>query len=486
VIILSGVLVVLAFALLLAGVLFGNSGTEVVGLDGLTLLYVSIAISIVSALCLALGVFLRRREIFGRPGSTQARTAKGAKKRGKVTGAEAAGAPSAGGDPGAEDTLTIPGPRVDVPGDAVVYVVRGRKRYHLDNCRQLMGRDKEELTYAEAQEEGFSPCTACMPDTALAARAAVSGEHRTYTPAEKAGAAAGRGRFGHSAKGGRGAELAPGTRTDEYERPQGLREVEDPWRSREEPVKTADTAATARFGTIAPEDEDDSRSWAEPRSPHDPGAEDESRAQDASRRVEEHGPEAETRTEEEAYTEDPAGAEDEMRAEADAHTRDDARTRDDSPAEDAGWNAGDPSDGSETEVRRRQEVEPADGASGHTVDDHDGGTPLATAPDPDAWVPGEDGPGDQFEDESDEDRTQERPSREAPESDEEPGEEPDDDRTQVRILSGTKRYHRSGCALIEDIGDEAEDLETLTRSEAAARGCTPCLVCRPDSEDARA
>jgi hypothetical protein len=55
---------------------------------------------------------------------------------------------------------------------------------------------------------------------------------------------------------------------------------------------------------------------------------------------------------------------------------------------------------------------------------------------------------------------------------------------QVRILSGTRRYHRPDCALIEDIGDEAEDLESLSRDEAKERGCTPCLVCQPDKEHA--
>lgn len=55
----------------------------------------------------------------------------------------------------------------------------------------------------------------------------------------------------------------------------------------------------------------------------------------------------------------------------------------------------------------------------------------------------------------------------------------------MRILSGTKRYHRTDCALIEDIGDDADDLEALSRAEAKARGCTPCLVCQPDRERAR-
>ena len=56
-IILSGILVVLAIALLVVGIVAGADGVG--GVQGLTLIYVSIAISIVSALCLAIGVFLR-------------------------------------------------------------------------------------------------------------------------------------------------------------------------------------------------------------------------------------------------------------------------------------------------------------------------------------------------------------------------------------------------------------------------------------------
>ncbi|MCF6476720.1 hypothetical protein FAF44_51610, partial [Nonomuraea sp. MG754425] len=49
-------------------------------------------------------------------------------------------------------------------------VIPGRKRYHVPGCRQLTGRDHEELTYEEAREEGFTPCTACLPDAALGGR----------------------------------------------------------------------------------------------------------------------------------------------------------------------------------------------------------------------------------------------------------------------------------------------------------------------------
>ncbi|MFP3969679.1 hypothetical protein SMC26_45835, partial [Actinomadura fulvescens] len=174
-IILSGVLVVVAIALLVAGIVAGNGeSAQVFGLDALVVIYISIAVSIVSALCLALGVFLRRRELFGAGAAPSAAKSKSKKVKGtkKPSPPRAKSAPAK--DEPATDEVTIPAPPAKVPDEAVVFVVRGRKRYHLDTCRQLAGRDKEELTYAEAKEEGFSPCTACLPDTALAARAAVS------------------------------------------------------------------------------------------------------------------------------------------------------------------------------------------------------------------------------------------------------------------------------------------------------------------------
>src|SRR5690606_15170368 len=78
-------------------------------------------------------------------------------------------------------TATVPSPAPGVPTphrpaaggispDAIVLVIPGRKRYHVHGCRQLAGRDHEELTYEEAREEGFTPCTACLPDAALGGR----------------------------------------------------------------------------------------------------------------------------------------------------------------------------------------------------------------------------------------------------------------------------------------------------------------------------
>ncbi|RFU41994.1 hypothetical protein DZF91_08935, partial [Actinomadura logoneensis] len=180
-IILSGVLVVVAIALLVAGIVAGNSDSaQLFGVDALVVTYTSIAVSLVSALCLLVGVFLRRKEIFGGGAAASPRRDRKAAKAGKArrggTAAQptAPGVPQSGGDGDPEGEVVIPLQPADVPDDAIVHVVRGRKRYHLDTCRQLAGRETEELTYAEAREEGFSPCTACLPDTALAARAAIS------------------------------------------------------------------------------------------------------------------------------------------------------------------------------------------------------------------------------------------------------------------------------------------------------------------------
>lgn len=53
-----------------------------------------------------------------------------------------------------------PDPAPD-PEPAVVRVVPGRKRFHETGCALLAGRDSEEVTRDEAEEEGFTPCTVC-------------------------------------------------------------------------------------------------------------------------------------------------------------------------------------------------------------------------------------------------------------------------------------------------------------------------------------
>jgi hypothetical protein len=298
VIILSGVLVVLAIALLVTGIVTGNTGHEVLGLDGLKLIYISIGVSIVSALCLAIGVFIRRKDLFGTATSAKP-PARARKARSKPVRAKAkakVGVPAA-------TVPAAPAPRV--PAETTVFIVPGRKRYHLESCRQLAGHDREELTFSEARDEGFTACTACLPDTALAARAA----HTDIVPPD----------------------------------------------ARPEP-------------------------------------------------------------------------------EAAEVTRTDLPVTLDEPAGETGR-----ADDTVTESRRtRSFFEPLD---------HDG------AEEP----PGTD--------------EAERSGRKSA---------ADDAVSSVRIISGTKRYHRRDCALIEDIADDTGEMQTLPLAEAQDGGYTPCLVCQPD------
>ncbi len=53
--------------------------------------------------------------------------------------------------------------------DAEVRVVDERPRYHLATCRWLTGRTTLALPVREARELGFTPCSICAPDRALAA-----------------------------------------------------------------------------------------------------------------------------------------------------------------------------------------------------------------------------------------------------------------------------------------------------------------------------
>ncbi|MFG2000106.1 hypothetical protein ACGFNU_13240 [Spirillospora sp. NPDC048911] len=381
-IILSGVLVVVAIALLVAGIVAGNGeSAQVFGLDALVVIYISIAVSIVSALCLALGVFLRRKELFGAGAAPSAAKSKKTRKSKGKKAAPARGKAAPAKDEPADDAVTIPAPPADVPDDAVVFVVRGRKRYHLGTCRQLAGRDKEELTYVEAKEEGFSPCTACMPDTALAARAAVS------VPTAAAGA-----------KAKTKAKTAELPRTSATTSP-----AKAPATPSKGPVpapepKPAASAASSAAPPAAAPVGDIAQAAAKP-APSSPAPS--------------------------SPAEKPAGSGSSLPSAWPAPAPPASPPKDE-PAESA--------------TPKPREAAGADRPETSTV--------SAAAKSSAAPAESGDGP-------------------------------------QVRILSGTKRYHRTDCALIEDIGDEADDLEALSRAEAKARGCTPCLVCQPDKEHAR-
>jgi hypothetical protein len=453
VIILSGVLVVVAIALLVAGIVAGNGDSaQVFGLDALVVIYISIAVSIISALCLAIGVFLRRKELWGAAASAApARQSKQSKKSRKdrrkrpappapapaksAAGAPAAASAAAAQGDAADDGPEVPAPPADVPEGALVFVVRGRKRYHLDTCRQLAGRDVEELTYAEAKEEGFSPCTACMPDTALAARAAAS----VPAPAGKSGGTAGREPGAERSEGGLAglAKPAPSAAPTSFDTPVSFADPGKP-ASSDQPGAFDKPGAFDRTAEIPRADESAAEPPASPAGP--------------------------TLTDVPAASLFGAAA---AEAPSAPETPEKAESAPKEPEARSGW---------------ERPAEPASADPGATVDL--GSAPLAGGEA--AAKPGrtDDEPGAESGAESSADDAF-AASEPEPSGADEPSGEPDDEGPQVRILSGTKRYHRVDCALIEDVGDDADDLESLSRAEAKSRGCTPCLVCQPDRAHAR-
>jgi methylphosphotriester-DNA--protein-cysteine methyltransferase len=81
---------------------------------------------------------------------------------------EAAAPPEAGVEPGRESE---PGPAVEAqpefaaePSD--VWVVDGYPDFHRPGCVELVGLDAEPVPYAQAVEDGFTPCAVCAPDAA--------------------------------------------------------------------------------------------------------------------------------------------------------------------------------------------------------------------------------------------------------------------------------------------------------------------------------
>lgn len=173
-IVISGALVLVALALLIAGLLFSG---------GLVLIYVSIGVSVVAALCLLVGVLQRRGEpIDAAPaaefaGATDSRStsADGRPAPTALIGAAQTSAPEPVADEAdadeADGAAAEEGVLVD-PADlppGMVFVVAGRPRYHAEGCRYLAERDVEALDVADALDEGFSPCGVCKPDDVLAA-----------------------------------------------------------------------------------------------------------------------------------------------------------------------------------------------------------------------------------------------------------------------------------------------------------------------------
>ncbi|WP_433497003.1 hypothetical protein ACQP1K_18730 [Sphaerimonospora sp. CA-214678] len=198
-ILISAALVLAAIVLLIAGVVLAKP----------FLVMWSIVISVLSAVCLLIGALLRRHELFpagGRAAVGPVNTPQGPSVPPQFTntvahtGAMPVGA-MLGGTPGQlphHGAVAIP-PSAPVPAtatmpvaasvtrppvpavrglgsDMIVLVIPGRRRFHLPDCRQLVGREVEELTVEEAREEGFTPCTTCRPEGRWGSEAAETAE----------------------------------------------------------------------------------------------------------------------------------------------------------------------------------------------------------------------------------------------------------------------------------------------------------------------
>ncbi|HVW44673.1 MAG TPA: hypothetical protein VHC18_25320 [Amycolatopsis sp.] len=115
------------------------------------LVYVALGASL-AGLVLVLGqAWLRRRKVAKAAKAAEAAEA----AEDTVDGERAVAAPP-------EVAPAEPEPEVEQDGE-VVFVLPGRKRFHLSGCRILDGRTAEELTLAEAEEESFTACSVCAP-----------------------------------------------------------------------------------------------------------------------------------------------------------------------------------------------------------------------------------------------------------------------------------------------------------------------------------
>lgn len=189
-IVVSGALCLVALVLLVVGLVLSS---------GLTLIYASIAVSLVSFVFLFLGVRQRRPVVAGgavtptpgpiSPGPVPVSSVPTAATEAEVTrvvpAAEVQRAPAAA--PVASE------PVGDDRGDAAVFVVPGRPRYHAEGCRFLADREVEQMSRDEARAAGYKACAVCRVDSAVAEApptAPVPAEEAPAPPGRPAAAAA--------------------------------------------------------------------------------------------------------------------------------------------------------------------------------------------------------------------------------------------------------------------------------------------------------
>ena len=213
-IVISGALVLLAAVLLVLGII-----------SSITLVYVAIGLSLVSAAFLLAGVF-QRPVLVVSGGSSSAEDdlppapVRMAKLK-EPTRVAAVAEPEPESVPERSDAFDDVDSAADYPLEAAsadlekraestgadVLVISGRPRYHLGGCEYVNGHEESEpLDIVEARELGFTPCGVCRPNETLA----LSASGRS-TPATVSAAVVPAVRSNGSKAESQGAHAAPAT-----------------------------------------------------------------------------------------------------------------------------------------------------------------------------------------------------------------------------------------------------------------------------------
>jgi hypothetical protein len=183
VIVISGALVLVALVLLILGIT----------LPGLTYVYASIVVSLVSGVFLGIGILVRRGDKGGDKADDRAGDrADAPSERQPAAEDRPARVPAAGARRGSsvvvvDEPEPAPEPasavgveeyddeydeyddeEIDPADDRGVIVVAGRPRYHAQGCRYLTGKQAETIHLLDAREEGFTACGVCKPDNVIA------------------------------------------------------------------------------------------------------------------------------------------------------------------------------------------------------------------------------------------------------------------------------------------------------------------------------
>lgn len=81
------------------------------------------------------------------------------------TGGKSSGTPPTADADTQPDTSTDPSAESHATED--VWVVDGRPRYHLSGCATIAGQQAEQIPLAQAEQDGFIPCSLCAPSAAV-------------------------------------------------------------------------------------------------------------------------------------------------------------------------------------------------------------------------------------------------------------------------------------------------------------------------------